>query len=125
MHGHRLRLFEHSQHALRRSLQRHTRQFLGGDFDPFGHGILLKGHFAQHGRFAHQETTTKVGQQFGNQFGTFGQKKSFGIAIFLAIEAANEFLFVFAEHGMTARAERKRSAKVRPFFRNAYLCSLK
>jgi len=69
--------------------------------------------------------TTKEGQQFGHQFGTFGQKKSFGIAIFLAIEAANEFLFVFAEHGMTARAERKRSAKVRPFFRNAYLCSLK
>ena len=63
-------------------------------------------------------------QEIRHELWPFGQEEPFGIAIFLAIETANKFLFVFAEHEMAASDTRKRGAKVLPFFRNAYLCTL-
>ena len=119
------RLFENGQHALWRALLGNARQLIGRDIDPLADVKIIQRQIRQLTGFADQQAAAKIGQKIGHELPPFGQEEPLGIAIFLAIETAYEFLFVFAEHEIAASDTRKRGAKVRPFFRNAYLCNLK
>ena len=88
------RLFENGQHALWRALLGNARQLIGRDVDPLADVKIIQRQIRQLTGFTDQQAAAKIGQKIGHELPPFGQEEPLGIAIFLAIETAYEFLFV-------------------------------